>query len=38
VGQIITRRIIIQDGAYFKGDIEAVQPVTVVAARPAERT
>lgn len=34
VGQIITRRIVIKDGAYFKGDIEVVQPVTVVAGRP----
>jgi len=34
LGQIITRRIVIKDGAYFKGDIEVVQPATVVAGRP----
>lgn len=33
VGQIITRRIAVQDGAYFKGDIEVVQ-TSAVAARP----
>jgi cytoskeletal protein CcmA (bactofilin family) len=33
VGQIKTRRIAVQDGAYFKGDIEVVQP-PAVAARP----
>jgi cytoskeletal protein CcmA (bactofilin family) len=33
VGQIKTRRIAVQDGAYFKGDIEVVQ-ASVVAARP----
>ena len=32
VGQIKTRRIAVQDGAFFKGDIEVVQP-SVVAAR-----
>jgi len=34
VGQIKTRRISIKDGAYFKGDIEVVPPVPVVAGRP----
>ena len=34
LGQIITRRIVIKDGAYFKGDVEVVQPATVVASRP----
>lgn len=33
-GQIITRRIVIKDGAYFKGNIEIVQPATVVVGRP----
>ena len=34
VGQIITRRIVIKDGAYFKGDIEVLRPLTVVAGHP----
>jgi cytoskeletal protein CcmA (bactofilin family) len=34
VGQIKTRRIAIKEGAYFKGNIEVVQPVSVVAIRP----
>jgi cytoskeletal protein CcmA (bactofilin family) len=34
VGQIKTRRISIKDGAYFKGDIEVVPPVSAVAGRP----
>ena len=32
-GQIKTRRIAIKDGAYFKGNIEVVQPSSVVAVR-----
>jgi cytoskeletal protein CcmA (bactofilin family) len=34
VAQIKTRRIAIKDGAYFKGNIEVVQPKSVVAIRP----
>jgi cytoskeletal protein CcmA (bactofilin family) len=34
VGKIKTRRIAIKDGAYFKGNIEVVQPSAVVAIRP----
>jgi cytoskeletal protein CcmA (bactofilin family) len=34
VAHIKTRRIAIHDGAYFKGNIEVVQPRSVVAIRP----
>lgn len=34
VGEIKTRRIAIKDGAFFKGNIEVVQPKSVVAIRP----
>ena len=36
LGQIKTRRIAIKDGAYFKGNIEVVQPRALVAIRPPE--
>jgi cytoskeletal protein CcmA (bactofilin family) len=34
IGQIKTHRIAIKDGAYFKGNIEVIQPKSVVAIRP----
>ena len=33
-GEIKTRRIAIKDGAYFKGNIEVLQPIAVVPVRP----
>src|SRR5262245_48758225 len=34
VGDIKTRRIAIKDGAFFKGNIEVIQPRSVAAIRP----
>ncbi|MEP7353360.1 MAG: polymer-forming cytoskeletal protein [Acidobacteriota bacterium] len=36
IGDIKTARIVIEDGAYFKGNIDIVRPPAVVAPKPAQ--